>query len=66
MNKKKPLIKCYRCSALYKDTQWVRGYDTSRGTEPSAFQGCSLVKKGDCPFCNKPPLLEPYPKIVAM
>lgn len=61
------LIKCHRCDALYKDTEWVRGYNTPRNTtSPTTFVVSSHVKKGDCPFCNKPPQLEPTPKIVAM
>ncbi len=63
------LTTCYRCNASYDGgVVWVRGFRTGeKKTKPSGFvPSGGRVKMGHCPFCDKPPQLEPDPVQYAM
>ena len=63
------LTHCYRCDASYDGgVVWVRGFRT--GQKETTLGGFipfgGQVKPGHCPFCDKPPQLEPDPVQHAM
>jgi hypothetical protein len=63
------LVHCYRCSGTYNSNlQYTRGFVTKSHdtTGDDNFVHTSSVSSGDCPFCNKPPLLVPKQQSSAM
>lgn len=52
---------CNVCDAVYsKDTQWVKGFASFRGTEshPQHFNKIADIGKNVCPICSTPDHVE--------
>lgn len=66
----KATIHCYRCGATYAAAgKWVVGYfegprESTAGDR--CFHKLADVEMDHCPFCRKPPQLDPTPEVRPM